>query len=74
MSTSKETVLNVTGMSCGPCVRHVEAALRTVIGITTVSVSLEDGKVRVRHDGRTTAGAMVEALAGAGYEARAAEV
>jgi copper chaperone CopZ len=28
MSTAKETLLTVSGMTCPSCVRHVESALR----------------------------------------------
>lgn len=73
MSESKETVLNVEGMTCGSCVRHVEGALRGLEGIGAVEVTLREGKVRVQHDAnRATLEQMVEALGAAGYASRAA--
>lgn len=67
--TEKETWLNVTGMSCASCVKHVGSALREVSGVSEVDVRLEEGKVLVRHDVRTPTQALVEAVADAGYEA-----
>jgi copper chaperone len=66
---SKETVLAVSGMSCGSCVRHVHEALDGLNGITKVDVRLREGKVVVLHDPEVApVGALVEALGEAGYE------
>jgi copper chaperone CopZ len=67
--TQQNTVLNVASMSCGSCVRHVTSALAAVPGVSQVNVQLRSGIVEVQH--RETAGPqeLVEALAGAGYEA-----
>lgn len=70
MKTSQETVLDVQGMTCSSCVRHVEGALRELEGVGGVEVDLRGGKVRVRHDGQATIGQMIEALSEAGYESR----
>jgi copper chaperone len=72
MSTTRETVLEVEGMSCGSCVRHVDEALRTVDGVTAVEVRLKEGRVLVRHDDDAPLPQLVEALRDAGYPARAA--
>ena len=70
MST-KETILNVDGMSCQSCVRHVEGALRKLEGVAAVEVKLQDGKVRVEHDpAKVPVERMIEAIDDAGYEAR----
>ena len=45
--------LNVEGMSCGSCVKHVTEALNTVEGVTKVDVDLQAARVRVT--GRATA-------------------
>ena len=37
-----EKVLNIEGMVCGMCVKHVDKALRDIQGIKDVDVSLED--------------------------------
>jgi copper chaperone CopZ len=71
MTKKKETILDVQGMSCASCVRHVTAALSKLRGIEAVEVELDEGKVRVAHDpGGVEADEMIAALDGAGYEAR----
>ena len=70
--TETETLLNVRGMSCASCVRHVDVALRDLDGVSKVDVRLSEGKVLVRHAPGTSVSSMVEALAEAGYEAEAA--
>jgi copper chaperone len=73
MSNKKETILNVDGMTCSSCIRHVEAALHEIDGIDKVEVKLKDGKVRIEHDpSRSTIDEMIQALGDAGYESRAA--
>ena len=72
MSTIKETVLQVEGMGCGSCVRHVDQALRTVEGVAAVEVRVKEGRVVVRHDEEAVLPQLVEALRDAGYPARAA--
>jgi len=62
----KTTILNVEGMTCSSCVRHVEGALRKIPGVERVVVTLADGTVRVEHDGPTLA-AMAAALDAQGY-------
>ena len=63
-----ETTLDVTGMSCGSCVRHVSTALRSLDGVTEVDVRLKEGKVVVSHDpARTSTDALIAALDKAGY-------
>lgn len=68
MTTKKETLLDVEGMTCSSCVRHVTTALRQLPGIAEVEVSLADGTVRIAHDpdGAST-GEMIAALDAAGY-------
>jgi copper chaperone CopZ len=67
MSSQQETLLNVTGMTCMRCARHVEHALRELEGIRAVEVRLREGEVRVEHDGSVAPTEMVEALREAGY-------
>ncbi len=43
-----EIVMQVTGMTCGSCVRHVTAALKAVQGVEDVTVDLASGRVAVR--------------------------
>lgn len=69
MNTHHETILNVQGMSCHSCVRHVNEALGELDGVAKVEVRLRDGKVLVRHDqNKATVDHMIAALREAGYE------
>jgi copper chaperone len=68
---TKETVLNVEGMTCMSCVRHIEGALRKLEGIGEIEVKVRDGKVRVQHDEtKASLAQVIEAISEAGYEAR----
>jgi copper chaperone len=64
----RDTILNVTGMSCGSCVRHVTAALKAVPGVSEVNVQLRAGTVEVRHEDSASVSALAEAVREAGYE------
>jgi copper chaperone len=69
----KETRLQVDGMTCSSCVRHVDKALRGVAGVDHVDVRLEEGRVTVRHDPtQAPESALIEAVNEAGYTARRA--
>lgn len=64
-----ETTLSVTGMTCGSCVRHIQAALAQ-LGVEHAAVDLSKQTVAVRHDDDSTpVGAVVEAIARSGYAA-----
>ena len=66
---TKETVLNVQGMTCASCVRHVNAALSEIDGVRQVSVQLREGRVVVQHDpSAAPVASLVDALREAGYE------
>ncbi|MFT3764291.1 MAG: heavy metal-associated domain-containing protein [Minicystis sp.] len=68
MSQKNETLLDVTGMTCRSCVRHVDHALRELEGVSSVEVRLSEGKVMVRHDpGAAPVASLIEALREAGY-------
>jgi Cu+-exporting ATPase len=70
--THEESTLDVRGMTCNNCVRHVSQALRGLPGVSEVQVDLAAGKARVQHDpSRVSIGEMVAAVEGAGYEAAA---
>lgn len=73
MSHERETLMNVTGMTCRSCVSHVDRALRGLDGVQAVQVRLQDGTARVTHDARQTPVAtLIEAVREAGYDATAA--
>ena len=66
---NQETLLDVAGMSCPSCVRHVNAALAPIEGVVKVEVRLRDGKVSVQYDPQAvTLNTLIEALREAGYE------
>ncbi|WAS91397.1 heavy-metal-associated domain-containing protein [Nannocystis punicea] len=69
MNTHHETILDVPGMSCQSCVRHIREALGQLDGVTEVEVRLRDGKVLVHHDpNEATVHRLIAALREAGYE------
>jgi copper chaperone len=50
MSNERATILEVQGMTCPSCVRHINAALGEIAGVANVDVQLRDGLVVVKHD------------------------
>ncbi|MBQ6949768.1 MAG: heavy metal translocating P-type ATPase, partial [Firmicutes bacterium] len=58
---------NVTGMSCAACVAHVEKAVQSVEGVTSVTVSLLTNSMSV--EGAATDSDIVAAVTKAGYGA-----
>ena len=72
MNEAQETVLEVQGMTCGSCVRHVTAALDRVDGVEHIDVRLKERLVIVRHDAAAAPIAqLVEVLGEEGYPAKA---
>lgn len=65
-----KTELQITGMTCQRCQRHVEAALRQQPGVTQATVVLTPGSAVVEHDDRTTLDALCAAVVEAGYECK----
>ena len=57
---------SVKGMTCDNCVRHVQQALQTVAGVSSVSVNLNNQQATLEYD---PAIAKVEAMAAAVSEA-----
>lgn len=67
-----ETLLDVRGMNCGSCVRHISQALDALDGVEEVVPSLPDKTVRVRHDpARVSAAQLADTLTANGYPAAA---
>ena len=64
--------LDVQGMTCGSCVKHVTQALQTVPGVSRVEVDLNNGRALV--EGTLDAGGapLIAALARADYPAKLA--
>ncbi len=68
MSNDQDTVLEVQGMTCPSCIRHVTSALKEVAGVGNVEVKLRDGIVLVKHDtAQAPITQLIDALAEAGY-------
>ncbi len=63
-----KTELQITGMTCQRCRRHVEEALRQQGGVTEAAVALEQGTAVVEHEERITAAELCAAVVEAGYE------
>lgn len=67
-----ETLLDVKGMTCGSCVRHINVALDDIDGIEQIEVSLREGRVLVKHQPGLDATRLIGAIENAGYDARIA--
>lgn len=68
MSTEQDTILEVQGMTCPSCVRHVSSALTELEGVGKVDVKLREGIVTVQHDAtQAPINQLIDALADAGY-------
>ncbi|MGI2336722.1 MAG: heavy metal translocating P-type ATPase [Dehalogenimonas sp.] len=62
--------LFIGGMTCAACVRHLESALKTVTGVSTVTVNLATGKALVEYNPETaTLADLKKAVEDMGYSA-----
>ena len=64
----KEKVMNIEGMVCGNCVKHVDKALREIEGITQVEVSLEKKMAQVQLNQDVPDDVLKTAVEEAGYQ------
>ncbi|MBI3402170.1 MAG: mercury(II) reductase, partial [Acidobacteria bacterium] len=62
-------VLDITGMTCDACARHVSKALLSVPGVRAAEVSYSDGTAQVTTDAGLSPAALVSAVSVAGYGA-----
>ncbi len=62
--------LDVQGMSCSNCVKHVTHALQAVSGVDAVAVDLASGHVKVTTSAAVTSAALIAALKEADYGAQ----
>lgn len=62
--------LSIAGMSCASCVGRVERALKKVPGVLEACVNLATERARVRAVQGVDGGALIQAVARAGYEAK----
>ena len=64
------TVLKVSGMSCGGCVKSVTNVLTALPGVSKAEVVLTHGAATVEFDAaKVDRAAMVQAIADAGFDA-----
>jgi copper chaperone CopZ len=63
-----EKILNIEGMVCMNCVKHVDKALREVEGIKEVTVSLADKEARVQLNKDVPDGVLKAVIEDAGYQ------
>jgi copper chaperone len=64
------TVLKVSGMSCGGCVKSVTKVLSELPGVAKAEVTLQPGEAKVEFDpARVGRDAMKQAIDDAGFEA-----
>lgn len=66
----KEIVLQVKGMMCEHCKKHVEDALLKVPGVTRVEVSLKENNAKVYSNQELDRNKLIDAVKDAGYEAK----
>jgi len=60
--------LNIRGMDCSGCARHLESVAKRIVGVTKVTTLLSDRKVVFLYDpAKTTSAAIRESIAAAGY-------
>ena len=66
----KQTIFDITGMTCSACVSNVEKAVKKLPGITRAEANLLGNSMLVEHDpAQTTVEAVQGAIEGAGYSA-----
>ena len=63
-------ILEVSGMTCNNCVRHVRVALEQVAGVSEVEVDLGTGRATVKHCGAAALESLIAAVDEVGYEAK----
>lgn len=61
--------LKISGMTCGGCVTNVTNALKAVVGVVEVSVSLANPEATVKYDAlKASRDQLGSAVSKAGYE------
>lgn len=75
MSNEQDTILEVQGMTCPSCIRHVSSALTELEGVGAVDVKLRDGLVVVKHDAtQAPIDQLIDTLNEAGYASKQRQV
>ncbi|KUO72394.1 MAG: heavy metal transport/detoxification protein [Clostridia bacterium BRH_c25] len=60
--------INIEGMSCMHCVKHVEEALKDLAGVSKVTVDLKEKNAVVELSGSVEDAKLKEAVEEAGYD------
>ncbi len=66
----KELVIEVKGMMCGHCKKHVEDACLKINGVSSAEASLENNNVTVYFENEVNKTDIVKSIIDAGYEAK----
>jgi copper ion binding protein len=64
-----KTTLNIEGMTCKHCVKHVTEALEGIAGVDSAKVNLKKKNALVNHKETVTLEALKAAIVEAGYTA-----
>lgn len=64
--------LDIEGMTCDNCVRHVTEALKNAPGVKKADVRLDESRAEVTTKGDPDMEGLVAAVEAAGYKAKAA--
>ena len=73
MSELKKVIVNVDGMSCNNCAKHVNKALSEIEGVKEVDVNLEGKQAEVSYEGNIEEETLKSAIDEAGYEYKGIE-
>lgn len=73
MSEVKKLIVNVDGMSCNNCAKHVNKALSEIEGVKEVDVNLEGKQAEVSYEGNIEEETLKSAIDEAGYEYKGIE-
>lgn len=68
MNEVKTMIINVNGMSCNNCAKHVKNALENIEGINEAVVSLDNKNAEISYEGNIDEKVIEEAITEAGYE------
>ena len=65
-----KTILQIEGMTCDHCVRHVKEALESVAGVKSAVVSLDSKSAELEHEEAVGFDALKAAVEEEGYEVK----
>ena len=68
MSEIKKMIVNVDGMSCNNCAKHVKNALEDIDGVSSVVVNLDDKNAEISYEGNIDEKTIENAITEAGYD------